>query len=238
MASLAPGERVPLGFRVGENGEYVGVVGHVVSFFEGGSYAVNQPPYAITIRFLDGSTERVEQHTMEGHPLPRGGVTLKIYPTVDSTACAVTPGLPARRPLVVPKRYGAGVLKHHLGYKGLAVMNDGTPAYDVSVSNVALGSRATLVFQGGHTERLTQADDEAFYPAFIQARLGGTFGAALASFMVEEGIETVTVPLTYRDQESRWYQTDVALSRDVEKSGGLRLDWKQRAIPAPTSLDP
>ena len=83
ITNLAPGERVPLGFRVGENGEYLGVVNHVVNFFEGGTSSTDQPPYPITIRFLDGSVERTEQHIIEGHPLPKGGARLEIYPVVD-----------------------------------------------------------------------------------------------------------------------------------------------------------
>lgn len=71
IASLAPGERVSLGFRAGEDGEYRGVVNHLINFFEGGS----QPPYQITIHFLDGPKERTERHTIEGHPLPSGAVS-------------------------------------------------------------------------------------------------------------------------------------------------------------------
>lgn len=83
IASLAPGEKVPLGFRAGEDGEYIGVVNHLINFFEGGTLAVDQPPYPITIRFLDRSVERTEQHLIEGHPLPKGGVTLKFCPLVS-----------------------------------------------------------------------------------------------------------------------------------------------------------
>lgn len=83
IANLAPQERLPLGFRVGENAEYVGVAGHLVNFFEGGSSSIDLPPYTITIRFLDGNTERNEQHIIEGHPLPNGGAELQIYPALD-----------------------------------------------------------------------------------------------------------------------------------------------------------
>jgi hypothetical protein len=82
VTSLAPGERVPLGFRAGEDGEYPGVAGHIINFFEGGSPIIDQPPYQITARFLDGTQERTEQHTMEGTQLRKGGVRVKITPTV------------------------------------------------------------------------------------------------------------------------------------------------------------
>jgi hypothetical protein len=53
--------------------------------------------------------------------------------------------------------------------------------------------------------------------------------------MRERGIQSLTVPITYRDFASNWFQTDVTLERDVEKSGGLRLGWTQKQIPDPTS---
>ncbi len=98
-------------------------------------------------------------------------------------AAATDPGLPRARPIIVPTRYGGGLLKEHMGYTGLAVMNDGEPAYDITISSVPLGTRARLVFHGGQTERLTTTDGEAFYPCFIEARLGGTFGSGLFDFM-------------------------------------------------------
>jgi hypothetical protein len=45
----------------------------------------------------------------------------------------------------------------------------------------------------------------------------------------------VVPPITYRDFANNWFQTDVTLERDVEKSGGLRLGWTQEQIPDPTS---
>jgi hypothetical protein len=82
IASLSPGERVPVGFHAGEDGKYRGVVNHIINFFEGGSSAIDQPTYQITARFLDGAKERTERHTIESHPLPKGGVSLRIVPNV------------------------------------------------------------------------------------------------------------------------------------------------------------
>lgn len=144
--------------------------------------------------------------------------------------------LPAARPIIVSKRYGKGVLKDHMGYTGLAVVNDGEqPAYDITIHNVQINESAKLTFHGGHTERLTKNDGEAFYPAFLEARLGGTFGSALFDFMRERGVPSITVPLTYRDSNNNWFQTDVTIERDVQKSGGLRLGWTQKRIPPPAS---
>ena len=143
-------------------------------------------------------------------------------------------GLPAARPMIVPKRYGEGVLKDHMGYTGLAVVNDGEqPAYDITIHNVQINEGGKLTFHCGHTERLTKNDGEAFYPAFVEMRLGGIFGSGLFDFMRERGVVSITVPITYRDSGDNSFQTDVTLERDVHKSGGLRLGWTQKPIPAP-----
>jgi hypothetical protein len=57
----------------------------------------------------------------------------------------------------------------------------------------------------------------------------------LFDFMRERGIPSITVPITYRDSNNYWFQTDVMLERDVQKSGGLRLGWNQKRIPNPDS---
>jgi pyrimidine deaminase RibD-like protein len=144
--------------------------------------------------------------------------------------------LPVARPIIVPNRYGKGVLKDHMGYTGLGVVNDGEqPAYDVTIHNLPLKDGAKLAFHGGQTERLTKSDGEAFYPAFVEMKLGGIFGSGLFDFMRERGVVSITVPITYRDSSGNWFQTDVTLERDVQKPGGLRPDWKQRRIPNPDS---
>jgi hypothetical protein len=134
------------------------------------------------------------------------------------------------------KRYGGGTTKDDFGYTGLGVVNDGEqPGYDLTIHNIQLADGTKLVFHRGHTERLTKSDGEAFYPAFLEARLGGTFGNGLFDFMREQGIPSITVPITYRDSYNNWLQTDVTFERDVQKSGGLRLGWKQKRIPNPDS---
>jgi pyrimidine deaminase RibD-like protein len=144
--------------------------------------------------------------------------------------------LPAARPIIVPKRYGGGTTKDDFGYTGLGVINDGErPGYDLTIHSVQLADGTKLVFHRGHTERLSKNDGEAFYPVFLEARLGGTFGSALFDFMRERGIPSVTVPITYRDSDNNWFQTDITFDRDVQKSGGLRLGWKQKRIPHPDS---
>src|SRR5260370_20079086 len=122
-----------------------------------------------------------------------------------------------------------------MGYTGLAVVNDGEPAYDITISGARLPDGARLAIHRGHTERLTKNDGEAFYPCFIDMKLGGTFGSGLFDFMRERGLSILTVPITYRDSGNCWFQTDITLERDVEKSGGLRLSWRQILISDPTA---
>jgi hypothetical protein len=141
--------------------------------------------------------------------------------------------LPPARPIIVPKRYGKGIVRDHVGYTGLAVVNDGEPAYDITIPGAPISNGARLAVSSGHTERLTKNDGEAFYPCFIKMALGGSFGSGLFDFMRERGVIALTLPITYRDFENRWFQTDVTLERDVEKPGGLRLGWQQKRIPDP-----
>jgi TIR domain len=144
--------------------------------------------------------------------------------------------LPVARPIIVPKRYGGGTTKGDFGYTGLGVVNDGEqPGYDLTIHNIQLADGTNLVFHRAHTERLTKNDGEAFYPAFLEAKLGGTFGSGLFDFMREQGIPSIAVPITYRDSYNNWFQTDVTFERDVQKSGGLRLGWTQKRISDPTS---
>jgi hypothetical protein len=150
-----------------------------------------------------------------------------LNPAVEGVGRVRELELPAARPIIVPKRYGDGLGKDYSGYTGLAVINDGEPAYDVTISNISLKDDAKLEFHSGHTERLAKTDGEAFYPAFVGMKLGGTFRSGLFDFMRERGVQRLTVPITYRDSANNWFQTDVTLERDVEKSGGLRLGWTQ-----------
>ena len=144
--------------------------------------------------------------------------------------------LPAARPIIVPNRYGKGVLKDHMGYTGLGVVNDGEqPAYDIAIHNIPLKDGAKLAFHSGQTERLTKRDGEAFYPAFVEMKLAGIFGSGLFDFMRERGVPSIIVPITYRDSSNNWFQTDVTFERDVQKTVGLRLGWRQKRIPNPDS---
>jgi hypothetical protein len=58
---------------------------------------------------------------------------------------------------------------------------------------------------------------------------------------VENKLDSITIPVTYRDADFNWYQTDAILiknqmARAVEGSeSGIQIDWKQKAIREPKS---
>jgi len=134
--------------------------------------------------------------------------------------------LSAARPIIVPKRYGGGVTKDDFGYTGLGVVNDGEqPGHDLTIHNIQLKDGTKLVFYRGHTERLTETDGEVFYPAFLEMRLGGTFGSGLFDFMRERGIPSITVPITYRDSSNNWFHgCDVRARRSKIWRSQARLE--------------
>jgi hypothetical protein len=85
IASILPQELISVEFRAGDDGEYRGVPGHLISFFEGGTSASSQS-HLVTIRFRDGSNDLTERHILRGGPLPTGGIWIEIEPEPTSAA--------------------------------------------------------------------------------------------------------------------------------------------------------
>jgi hypothetical protein len=143
--------------------------------------------------------------------------------------------LPVARPIIVPKRYGGGTTKADFGYTGLGVVNDGEqPGYDLTIHNIQLSDGTKLVFHRGHTERLTKSDGEAFYPAFLEAKLGGTFGSGLFDFMREQVYQASPCQLPTEiltTTGSRRTSPSSGMFRNLKVSGG----WKQKQISNPDS---
>lgn len=152
-------------------------------------------------------------------------------------------GLPASRPIIVPKRYGKATTGGNAGYTGLGVVNHGEPAYQV-----AAASRIELP-RFGHLElyvtpsQLLKNDPEMFFPVFIEVSGSRSFAGNLYDFMVQHDLDSITIPVTYRGaDETIWYQTDAILIKDQmarsteDSEGGIRFDWKQKRIAGrPTS---
>lgn len=146
--------------------------------------------------------------------------------------------LPANRPIVVPTKYGEIRSGPEAGHSGISLRNDGEPAYSVSAHNVTLPGLGTI-HMDGTPQHLKQGEPELSFPSWRQRGNSSTLGSGLYYFMVEHQLDKITIPVTYRDADFNWYQTDVILfknqmARSVEGSeSGIQIDWKQRAIPEP-----
>jgi hypothetical protein len=192
IASLAPHERVRLGFRK-INGE-VGYAGNVVNFFEGGSHVLDQPPYTLTIRFLDGNIERTEEHIFEGHPLPKGGVSLKTYPLIKAGP------LPALRAKIVPVRFGRSPDNRH----GMFVRNLGEPAFDISVEEpISIGTSKLKFWDRVHAH-LSREDGELLMECAIELPDAGMLLGSPRDKMIAAGLERVPMKIRYRDLDTQW----------------------------------
>lgn len=150
--------------------------------------------------------------------------------------------LPPSRPIVVPIRYGKITSGPEVGHSGISLRNDGEPAYSVSAHGATLAGIGTI-HMGGTPQHLKQGEPELSFPSWRQTANNSTLGNCLYDFMVAHQLDSITIPVTYRDADFNWYQTDVILiknqmARSVGGSeSGIQIDWKQRAIPEPKPHD-
>lgn len=150
--------------------------------------------------------------------------------------------LPPSRPIVVPIRYGKITSGPEAGHSGISLRNDGEPAYNVFAHNVTLSGICTFEMVGT-PEQLRKGDPELSFGCWRNSENGGTLGNKLYDFMVQHDIDQIAIPVTYRDADFNWYQTDVLLIKDQmarSTSGsesGMRVDWKQKKINAPIQSD-
>ena len=152
-----------------------------------------------------------------------------------------------QKPIIIPIRYGSlpngprqiggrwyrvdGTLctsaeilaaKQILEPHGLLVMNDGEPAYDVSILATKVGT-SQLKFSSQLT-RFTKADGEALFPAWIeQSPNSGTSGLGLFDEMRQNRVADVIAAVRYKDGENRWYKTTCRLGIDVNTAGGITV---------------
>jgi hypothetical protein len=148
--------------------------------------------------------------------------------------------LPPSRPFVVPIRYGKITSGPEAGHSGISLRNDGEPAYNVSAHSVTLSGICTFEMVGT-PEQLRKGDPELSFPCWRSSSNGGTLGNKLYDFMVQHDIDQIAIPVTYRDADFNWYQTDVLLIKDqmARSTGGsesgIRVDWKQKKIVSPAN---
>jgi hypothetical protein len=78
--------RIGLTFRFGVDDDHVyqGSVMQLDNFFLDNPSKEAKMLFSVLIRFLDGTTERTERHTLVCEPQPKSGFTMKIAPTVST----------------------------------------------------------------------------------------------------------------------------------------------------------
>jgi hypothetical protein len=149
--------------------------------------------------------------------------------TVNEEVQALDDPLPPSRPIVVPIRYGKITSGPEAGHSGISLRNDGGPAYSVSARSVTLAGVATI-HMDGTPQQLRQGEPELSFPSWRESEGGGSLGSGLYYFMVENKLDSITIPVTYRDADFNWYQTDVLLIKDqmARSAGGsesgIRVD--------------
>jgi hypothetical protein len=121
--------------------------------------------------------------------------------------------------------------------------NDGEPAYLVSAAKIITIPDVGQMQIWGTPHHLTKGEF-AYFPASRTEGHTAYLGSGLYDFMVQFKLNTITIPITYRDADENWYQTDAIIIKDQMARGsqnqesGLRFDFKQRRIPAPAQAEP
>jgi hypothetical protein len=173
----------------------------------------------------------------------RGEIKLrrKTLPAQKDQADKKPDQLPPSRPIVVPIRYGKITSGPEIGHSGISLRNDGEPAYSVSAHKVILSGLGTFEMTGT-PEQLRKGDPELSFGCWRDTPSGGSLGGMMYEFMVRHCIDEISIPVTYRDADFNWYQTDVRLIKDQMarsisgSESGIRVDWKQKTIPPPNNV--
>jgi hypothetical protein len=136
----------------------------------------------------------------------------------NKTTQEVQTTLPTLRPRVVGVRYG---LQASDNRSGLFLFNEGEPAYDVTVSDVRLGT-STLVFHNKTIARLVKEDGSVLCETWVEHESGGgLIGNGLFYEMRSQRVDAIEVPIRYKDGDNHFYITRCQIERDVSASGGL-----------------
>ncbi|MGB8583761.1 MAG: hypothetical protein WCD47_23305 [Candidatus Sulfotelmatobacter sp.] len=83
VPSLAKDQRAPLDFDAGADESWIihpGVANHLIAFVEDNPAKKPMLTFVISLNFLDGNTQRTEQHVLEAASLRSGGIRLNIHP--------------------------------------------------------------------------------------------------------------------------------------------------------------
>jgi hypothetical protein len=147
--------------------------------------------------------------------------------------------LPPIRPIVVPTQYGIIQSGPDAGDTGIHFRNNGEPAYMVTSRKHIDIPRVGSFTVWGTPQNLHRGEPDIAFPVSRQDRDGNSLGNCLFDFMVKHDLDIVTIPVTYRDANRKWFQTDAILIKDQMarssdgSESGIRLDWKQKRIRKP-----
>jgi hypothetical protein len=147
--------------------------------------------------------------------------TDKALPQADITPQPLQGEMPTLRPRIVPVRFGRPIGQT---FAGLVIVNDGEPAYSVSIPKIQIG-HSTAVFDLS-LPRLSKNDSEAFSDVVVRKTSGGTgYPGGLFDSMRTQNIDEVSLDIKYKDGDNRWYVTKCKLERDVMTSGGISVQF-------------
>ena len=146
--------------------------------------------------------------------------------------------MPPYHPKIVADRYGRYALKW-----GLFIANDGYPAYEISIPDVAIGTSCRLTFPRT-LPRLIDKQGERLLEAWIECSdSAGRDGSALHSEMVDTNTDALTVGIIYHDGEYNkegefnWYKSTLSIARDASVGNRLAVIFlSQKMIPKPSTI--
>lgn len=138
--------------------------------------------------------------------------------------------LPDSRPVVVPAEYAKGVF----GISGIQVCNDGNAAgYEVELLPSCLPD-GTILSTDREVGRIPVGIEKYLFPVSLEkSGLPGYSGDQLYPTMAKTSVDLVKFEIRYRDDDERWYQTDIILEPNVNIAGGFDPKWKQKRIKRP-----
>jgi hypothetical protein len=126
------------------------------------------------------------------------------------------------RPRIVPVRYG---LQGSDNRAGLFVMNDGDPAYDITIPDVIKFGSSTLRFHTTTVARLTKLDGEVLYDGWVQQESNNSLlgDGALFHEMISQHVTAIELPIRYKDGTNRYYISNCVIEKDTKVNGGLAV---------------
>jgi hypothetical protein len=148
--------------------------------------------------------------------------------SAENKATELQARLLALAPRVVGVRFGIQTSDNR---SGLWVMNDGEPAYDVTMPDVVQVGTSKLLFHTKIVPRLTKSDSEVLCEAWIEREPHNILLAdGLFDQMVSQRIDAIEVPIGYKDGDNRGYVTRCRIERNVSVNGGIAVRYVEQKL--------